>query len=74
MWQLNYRMLAKNLQEGNLFAWQNWHEIVQEIDTHNVFCTQAVVHREDGEIWMSHVHVNLGLHNMCASVTGITRD
>jgi hypothetical protein len=45
-------VLAKNVWEGNIFAWQKWDDIVWEIDTHNMFCTQALVQRENVKMWL----------------------
>jgi hypothetical protein len=45
-------VLAKNAREGNLFARQNWDEIVREIGTENVCITHGNVQREDVEIWI----------------------
>jgi hypothetical protein len=45
-------VLAKNAREGNLFARQNWDEIVREIGTENVCIAHGNVQREDVEIWI----------------------
>jgi hypothetical protein len=45
-------VLASNVREGNLFARQNWDEIVREIDSQSVQLVHALVQREDVEIWV----------------------
>jgi hypothetical protein len=45
-------VLAENVREGNLFARQNWHEIVREIDAGTVLQVNAIVQREDVEFWI----------------------
>jgi hypothetical protein len=45
-------VLACNVREGNLFARQNWDEIVNEIDSQSVLLVHSLVQREDVEIWI----------------------
>ena len=45
-------VLASNVREGNLYARQNWDEIVREIDSQSVLLVHALVQREDVEIWI----------------------
>ena len=43
-------VLASNVREGNIFARQNWDEIVNEIDSQSVLLVHSLVQREDVEI------------------------
>ncbi len=40
------------MREGNLYARQNWNEIVCEIDSQSVLLVHELVQREDVEIWI----------------------